>query len=204
MRLVISALAALLCANPALAAPRVIASVVPVHGIVSAVMDGIGQPQLLLRGSLSEHRASFTTSQIIDLGRADLVFIVGHGLEAKLAQLSGSETVNGKRFVELSAAPGVTTLPIRRGGAWDPHQHEAEAADDHGEEAEGVLAFSWMMPLSSQYESRPSRIWKSGPLLLPIPAPPRARIPLSPQLRQSEESLRSCDSNRTVRVNGYA
>ena len=149
MRLVISALAALLCANPALAAPRVIASVVPVHGIVSAVMDGIGQPQLLLRGSLSEHRASFTTSQIIDLGRADLVFIIGHGLEAKLAQLSGSETVNGKRFVELSAAPGVTTLPIRRGGAWDPHQHEAEAADVHGEEAEGVLAFDphvWLDP----------------------------------------------------------
>ena len=149
MRLVISALAALLCASPAHAAPRVIASVVPVHGIVSAIMNGIGEPQLLLRGAMSEHRASFTTSQIIDLGRADLVFIVGHGLEAKLAQLSGSETVNGKRFVELSAAPGVTTLPIRRGGAWDPHQHEAEAADDHGEEAEGVLAFDphvWLDP----------------------------------------------------------
>ena len=42
------ALAALLAASPALAAPKVIASVVPVHSIVSAVMGDVGQPELLL------------------------------------------------------------------------------------------------------------------------------------------------------------
>ena len=50
--------AALLTASPALAAPKVVASVVPVHGIVSAVMGDIGQPELLLKGRMSEHRAS--------------------------------------------------------------------------------------------------------------------------------------------------
>ena len=42
----------------------VIASVVPVHGIVSAVMGEVGQPELLLSGSMSEHRATFTPQQI--------------------------------------------------------------------------------------------------------------------------------------------
>ena len=146
MRLAAVSLAALLAVNaPALAGPKVVASVVPVHGIVAAVMGDTGTPELLLEGKLSEHRATFTADQISTLGKADVVFIIGHGLEAKLAQISGSEAVNGKTFVELSEAPGVKTLPIREGGAWEAHDHDhdhgeggeaAEAGHDHGETAE--------------------------------------------------------------------
>jgi zinc transport system substrate-binding protein len=165
MRLIVPALAALLAASPALAAPKVIASVVPVHSIVSAVMGDVGQPELLLKGSMSEHRATFTPAQVASLGKADLVFIVGHGLEAKLAQISGSEAVNGKSFVELSEAPGVKTLPVRKGGTWEAHDHshegeEEEAGHDHGTEeaghddhAEGVLAFDphvWLDPANAK------------------------------------------------------
>ena len=168
MRLIASSLAALLCASPAFAAPKVITSVVPVHAIVSAVMGDVGQPELLLSGSMSEHRATFTAAQITNMGKADLVFIIGHGLEAKLAQISGSEAVNGKAFIELSEAPGVKTLPIREGGAWEAHDHShgEEGHDghghkkkkaghdhdhDHGKEAhaEGVLRFDphvWLDP----------------------------------------------------------
>jgi zinc transport system substrate-binding protein len=158
MRLSLSALALCLAATPALAAPKVIASVVPVHGIVSAVMGETGQPELLLSGSMSEHRATFTPQQIAELGKADLVFIVGQGLEAKLSQMSGSEAVNGKRFVELSSAPGITTHPIREGGAWEAHDHDHghdhghDHDHDHGhgeEKAEGVLSFDphvWLDP----------------------------------------------------------
>lgn len=142
------AMTGLLAAHPALAAPKVVASVLPVDGIVSAVMGDTGQPELLLKGSLSEHRAVFTPAQLAELGEADLVFIVGHGLEAKLSQLSGTEAVNGKRFIELSEAPGVKTLPIRQGGAWDAHHDEA-GHDHTGEAAEGVLSFDphvWLDP----------------------------------------------------------
>lgn len=140
-------LAALLFTGPAAAAPKVVASVVPVQSIVAAVMGDTGSPALLLEGSMSEHRSVFSPSQIALLGDADLVFIVGHGLEAKLAQLSGSEAVNGKRFIELSEAPGVETLPIREGGVWDAHDHDHAEADAHG--AEGVLSFDphvWLDP----------------------------------------------------------
>jgi zinc transport system substrate-binding protein len=124
--------AATLFATPALAAPKVVVSVVPAHAIVSAVMGETGKPELLLSGKLSEHSASFSPTQISALGKADLVFVIGSGLEAKLTQMSGSEAVNGKSFVELSKAEGVKTLPIREGGAWEAHDHDHE--EDHAKE----------------------------------------------------------------------
>ncbi len=120
-----AAIACLLASLPARAELKVIASIMPVHGIVAAVMGNVGRPELLLSGRLSEHAASFTPSQIAHLGKADLVFIVSAGLERKLGQLSGSEAMNGKVFVELAKAPGVKTHPIRAGGGW--------AKDDHGD-----------------------------------------------------------------------
>lgn len=154
MRLALTALATCLAVNPALAAPKVIASVVPVHGIVSAVMGETGQPELLLSGSMSEHRATFTPQQIAELGKADVVFIIGQGLEAKLSQISGSEAVNGKRFVELSEATGISTLPIREGGAWEAHDHDHGDDHDHAEEEkEGVLSFDphvWLDPQNAK------------------------------------------------------
>lgn len=161
MRLMLSALALALAATPVLAQPRVIASVVPVHGIVSAVMGETGQPELLLEGSLSEHRAQFTPQQIVALGEADLVFIVGQGLEAKLSQLSGSQAVNGKSFVELALAPGVATLPVRAGGAWEAHDHDHDHGHGHGHghdhdhdhDHSGVLKFDphvWLDPMNAK------------------------------------------------------
>jgi len=150
--------ATLLMAAPALAGPRVVASVVPVQSIVAAVMGDTGTPDLLLKGSMSEHRAVFTPAQIAALGNADLVFIVGQGLEAKLAQISGTEAVNGKAFISLSEAPDIETLPIREGGAWEPDDHD----HDHGHAAEGtaaegVLAFDphvWLDPGNAKAMAR--------------------------------------------------
>jgi zinc transport system substrate-binding protein len=141
MRVPCFLLAATLFATPALAAPKVVVSVVPAHAIVSAVMGETGKPELLLSGKLSEHTASFSPAQISALGKADLVFVIGSGLEAKLTQMSGSEAVNGKAFVELSKAEGVKTLAVREGGAWEAHDHDhdhkaEEAGHDHDHKAE--------------------------------------------------------------------
>jgi zinc transport system substrate-binding protein len=141
---------------PATAAPKVMASIVPVHALVAAVMDGVGMPQLLLSGQSSEHQASYSPQQIEELGRADLVFIMGQGLELKLGELSGSETVQGKRFVALADAAGLTRLPIRQGGTFAAHDHDhdhgegEEAGHDHDHENEaGTAAFDphlWLDP----------------------------------------------------------
>ncbi len=154
-RLALLLAAALLTTGPALAAPRVVTSVVPVQSIVAAVMGATGTPDLLLKGTMSEHRAVFSPAQIAALGEADLVFIVGHGLEAKLATLSGSDAVNGKTFIQLSDAPGVTRLPVRQGGAWEPDDDEPAPAA--ASEAEGVLSFDphiWLDPENAKAMAR--------------------------------------------------
>jgi zinc transport system substrate-binding protein len=142
------AIACLLGSLPARAELKVVASIMPVHSIVAAVMGDLAKPHLLLSGRLSEHAASFTPSQIADLGEADLVFIVGGGLERKLGQLSGSEAVNGKLFVQLSKAPGVKVLPIREGGSWEPDEDGPELAAATGQDGM-VLTFDphvWLDP----------------------------------------------------------
>jgi zinc transport system substrate-binding protein len=136
---------------PALAAPKVIASIVPVHALVAGVMDGVAEPELLLAGQTSEHQASFSPLQLKSLGEADLVFIMGGGLEIKLMELSGGDVVKGKRFVALSALPDLTRLPIRAGGAWVDHADHADEADhadhaDHAEAGQTIDPHLWLDP----------------------------------------------------------
>jgi zinc transport system substrate-binding protein len=133
MRWIAYALAAGLAASPAGAAPKVIASIMPVDGIVSAVMGETGRPELLLSGKLSEHTASLTPRQIEALGHADIIFMVGHALEFRLGQIDGSEAVNGKHFIELDKAPGVKLLPVREGGTWEPDTDEPDQPKPAGD-----------------------------------------------------------------------
>lgn len=138
--------------SAAQAAPRVVASIMPVFGIVAAVMGDLGKPELLLSGRLSEHTASFTPQQIQALEQADAVFMVAPGLEFKLGEISGSEAVNGKRFIELASAPGVATLPVRTGSTWEPDDHEAEHTTPEGEDGlkPGFDPHVWLDPVNGR------------------------------------------------------
>jgi zinc transport system substrate-binding protein len=124
MQLVSTCLAALFLSSSAMAAPKVIASIIPVHSIVANVMGKVGTPDLLLSGKNSEHTASLSPEQISNLSKADVVFMVGGGLEHKLGQISGTEAVNGKKFVALAGAPGIKVLKIREGGAFEADDDE--------------------------------------------------------------------------------
>ena len=147
MRLAVSCLATLLLSTSALAAPKVIASIVPVHSIVASVMGDVGTPTLLLSGRNSEHTASLSPQQLSDLGKADVVFMIGSGLEHKLVQINGSDAVGGKQFTALSEVAGINTLPVRQGGTFEVHEeHEGEEHDDHDE---AILKFDphvWLDP----------------------------------------------------------
>jgi zinc transport system substrate-binding protein len=157
MRFALSSLATLLLSTSALAAPKVIASIVPVHSIVAAVMGDAGTPELLLSGKNSEHTASLSPQQLQDLGKADVVFMIGSGLEHKLAQVSGSEAVGGKQFVSLSEAPGIKTLPVRQGGTFEVHAHEEHEGEEHDDHDEAILKFDphvWLDPENAKAMTR--------------------------------------------------
>jgi zinc transport system substrate-binding protein len=126
----------MLTATASLAAPRVVASIKPIHAIAASVMQGAGEPELLLDAAVSEHTAQLKPSQVAALQNADLIIVVGDNLEAFFRKALENPEIAGKRALELAEAPGVKTLPLREGGVWEAHNHdEAEGDGDHDHEA---------------------------------------------------------------------
>lgn len=128
-------LAASACA--AAAQVNVVASIKPVHSLVAAVMEGVGQPGLIIEGAGSPHTYAMKPSQAQMLEQADLVFWVGHELEAFLEKPLETVGANAKS-VELIDAHDLVKLGFREGGAFEKHSHEGEAGHedhDHGKEA---------------------------------------------------------------------
>ena len=112
---------------PALAAPKVVASIKPVHSLVAAVMQGVGTPQLIVEGAASPHAYSLKPSQAQQLQDADMVFWIGHGLEAFLEKPLEA-LASDALAVELEETPGLLTLPLREGGNFEP---DADGDEDH-------------------------------------------------------------------------
>jgi len=142
--------------GPALAdAPSVVASIKPVHALVANVMQGVGDPTLLVEGSGSPHGYSLRPSKARALEDADLVFWVGEGMETFLEKPL-SVLSSEARVVELGSLGGLTLLPLREGGAWGPHEQEHEhdgPAHDHrthGEARGSADMHVWLDPRNAK------------------------------------------------------
>ncbi|KFL30708.1 zinc transporter [Devosia riboflavina] len=147
----IAAFASLLLTGTAMAAPNVVASTKPVHSLVAAVMAGVGEPGLIVKGAASPHTYSLRPSDAAALENADIVFWTGHGMELFLAD--ALETLSTKaQTVELAESPGIELLPMREGGTFEPHSHgdedhgHEEAAHDHDHEHEEGDMHFWLDP----------------------------------------------------------
>ena len=90
-------------------APAVVSSIPPVHSLVAAVMAGVGEPKLLVKGGSSPHTASLRPSDAAALQKADLVFWIGDGLETFLAKPLAA-LPDRAEVVALAGAPGVKLL----------------------------------------------------------------------------------------------
>jgi ABC-type Zn2+ transport system, periplasmic component/surface adhesin len=131
--------------HSAMAAPKVVASIKPIHSLVAAIMEGVGSPDLIVKGAASPHTYNLRPSDARSLQEAEVVFWVGHGLEAFLEKPLEALSDNA-RVVELEETPGLELLPFREGGAFETHDHgdhdhahegeEASHNDDHGHNAE--------------------------------------------------------------------
>ncbi|MGB1105365.1 MAG: hypothetical protein ACPG36_02670, partial [Candidatus Puniceispirillaceae bacterium] len=91
-------------------------------------MQDVGAPDLIVEGAASPHTYSLKPSQARKLQDADLVFWIGHELEAFLEKpIDGIAT--GATAVSLLDSHGLTRITFREGGAFDDHGHDH---DDHG------------------------------------------------------------------------
>ncbi len=145
--LALSLLSALAASSTALsAAPRVVASIGPVHSLAAAIMGDLGEPVQIVRGYGSPHAYQMRPSDAANLRDADLVLWIGPSLETFLQRpLQSAGQRAGTRVVALSEIPGLQLLASRRGGVAheDTHSHEAEPGDAHD-------AHIWLSPFNAK------------------------------------------------------
>ncbi len=119
--------------------PSVVVSVKPIHSLVAGVMNGVGEPSLLITGASSPHTYTLRPSEAEALQNADVVFWVGEDLESFLVKPLAA-LPRDAQVVALRRTPELTLLPNREGGAWETHDHDhheaghADEHDDHGDE----------------------------------------------------------------------
>ncbi len=78
----------LLFAQPLFAAPKVVASIPPLAGIVAKLMQGVGTPVTLLPANAPPHGFALRPSQLAALNEADIVFAIGLDMEPWLARVA--------------------------------------------------------------------------------------------------------------------
>ena len=84
---------------------EVLASIAPVHSLVAAVMQGAGEPRLIISGSASPHNIHLKPSQMRALQRADMVFRIGPALEHFLTKPARHLAAAG-RLIDLAPGKG--------------------------------------------------------------------------------------------------
>lgn len=109
----------------------VVVSVKPLHSLVSMIMEGTGEPELLVSGSVSPHEYQMKPSDMQKLSRAKIVFYVGGGMESFLDNALSTLPPAVRKFSVLGI-PDIDYFlyKARRGGAWEADEHEREAGND--------------------------------------------------------------------------
>ena len=134
---------------------RVVASIKPVHSLVSAIMDGVGEPHLIIRGASSPHTFSMRPSDAQALEDADVIFLIDERKETALAGPIAN-LGDDALVVRLSGVPGITLWSLRAGGAFEMHTHgheeddHREAEDEHGDHEHGEFDMHiWLDPVNA-------------------------------------------------------
>ncbi|MGB3407220.1 MAG: zinc ABC transporter substrate-binding protein [Jannaschia sp.] len=121
-------------AGPAVAdVPRVATDILPVHGLVSRVMAGIGEPVLVVPPNASPHGYAMRPSEARALEQADLIVWVGPDLTPWLEDAVATLAADAKSL-RLLAVAGTHLLSFG-GDHADAHGDGHTVEEDHAEYA---------------------------------------------------------------------
>lgn len=132
-------------AHTAERAPNVVATIVPVHALVAGVMEGVGEPALLVRRGASPHDHQLRPSDSRALQEAELVVWVGPALEGFMPKALSSLASDAETLTLMEAA-GVDLLPARQAGDLDG----GEAAHGHGHGEDAPDPHVWLSPSNAR------------------------------------------------------
>lgn len=130
--LILSTISLLTFISYAKADTKVVASIKPIHSLISYVMDGVGTPGLLVDGSSSPHTFQLKPSHATMLQEADIVFWIGEDLESFLETPLESIAKDAKQ-VTLMESEDIEMLKFREKNVFDDHDDHRDEHDDHDE-----------------------------------------------------------------------
>ena len=98
----------LMATSPVRAEIKVVTTIKPLHSLIANVMDGVGEPSLIIEGSTSPHSFTLKPSHAKLLEEADLIFWVGEGIETFMERPLESIVKNAEvvEFMEVESKIG--------------------------------------------------------------------------------------------------
>ena len=119
----------LIATAPVQAEIKVVTTIKPLHSLIANVMDGVGEPSLIIEGSTSPHSFTLKPSHAKLLEEADIIFWVGEGIETFMERPLESIVKNAE-VVEFMEVDSIEKLKFREESIYGDHDDH----DDHGED----------------------------------------------------------------------
>ena len=140
---------------------KVVTTIKPLHSLVSSVMEGVGEPSLIIEGTNNPHTFVFKPSHAELLEEANIVFWIGEDLEAFMEKPLDSLASNAKKVAFMDLA-SIEKLKFREENIFDDHddhddhdghddEHEGhDDHDDHGHAHGEFDAHIWLDPMNAK------------------------------------------------------
>ena len=137
----------LLVFAPVKADINVVTSIKPLHSLTSYIMEGVGEPGLIIDGVASPHNFQIKPSHAKMLQKADLVIWVGEDLESFLPTALKSIPKNSVVFPLLEQS-GLKKLKFREKKIFEGHDDHGH--DEHGHAHGEYDPHIWLDPLNAK------------------------------------------------------
>ena len=150
--------AILVSTSSARAELKVVTTIKPLHSLIANVMDGVGEPALIIEGSTSPHSFTLKPSHAKLLEEADIIFWIGEGIETFMERPLESIVKNAE-VIELMEIESINKLKFREESIFEDHEdhhdhddhdvhddHDGHEGHNHGE----FDAHIWLDPMNAK------------------------------------------------------
>ena len=113
----------------------VVTTIKPLHSLISNVMNGVGEPSLIIEGSTSPHSFTLKPSHAKLLEEADIIFWIGEGIETFMEKPLES-IVKDAKVISFMQMDNINKLTFREKNIFESHDEDHEDHEDHDEDHE--------------------------------------------------------------------
>ena len=114
----------------------VVTTIKPLHSLISNVMNGVGEPSLIIEGSTSPHSFTLKPSHAKLLEEADIIFWIGEGIETFMEKPLES-IVKDAKVISFMQMDNINKLTFREKNIFESHDEDHDEHDEDHDEHEG-------------------------------------------------------------------